>query len=291
LSKARDPTNLTTLCEECHREVHKDERAYVERLGGTPVEEKWVRKSRVGLNRRTVARMESIENFEFLGSRMTYDLEVEGPFHNFVANGIVTHNSVNEHSARYSIVPDEYEVPRPEDVRRQSARNRQGRGEALPSDVTARFLGDLERVSKDAYEVYTRALELGVARETARAVLPVSFYTQWYWKTNLHNLFHFLSLRLDVHSQEEIRVYAAEVAKLARVVCPVAFEAFEDFQLEGTDFGKRERKAIRLLLEGKTPAEACAGAGLPLTRDDGKPMTTGEGVEFLEKLDRIQHLE
>lgn len=290
-SKARDPTNLTTLCDECHREVHRDERAYVELLGGAPVEEEWTPKSRVGINRLTVARTEGIEKFIFLGSRMTFDLEVEPPFHNFVANGIVTHNSVNEHSARYSIVPDEYEIPRSEDVRRQSARNRQGRGEGLPGGVTTAFLGDLERISKDAYAAYTRALESGVARETARALLPVSFYTQWYWKINLHNLFHFLSLRLDYHSQEEIRLYAAEVAKLARLVCPVACEAFEEFQLEGTVLGKRERNALRLLLEGKTPAQACSEAGLPLTRDDGKPMTSGEGVEFLEKLDRLRRLE
>jgi thymidylate synthase (FAD) len=122
-------------------------------------------------------------------------------------------------------------------------------------------------------------------------LLPVAFYTQWYWKINLHNLFHFLSLRLDPHSQEEIRLYAAEVAKLARVVCPVAFEAFEEFQVEGLTLGRRERQAVRALLEGKSPADACAAAGLPLTRDDGKPMSSGEGVEFLEKLERIRRVD
>ncbi len=113
LSRARDPLNLTTLCDACHREVHKNERDYVERLGGSPVEGTWIKKVRVGWNRLCVARLSRIVRIEFLGKRMTYDLEVEGPFHNFVANGIVTHNSVNEYSARYSIVPDEYEVPRP----------------------------------------------------------------------------------------------------------------------------------------------------------------------------------
>jgi thymidylate synthase (FAD) len=196
--------------------------------------------------------------------------------------------SLNEYSARYSIVPDEYEVPAPEEVRHQSTRNRQGRGEPLPAEVVEKFRGDLEGLSQQAYAAYTRALDAGVARETARLVLPVAFYTQWYWKINLHNLFHFLSLRLDAHSQEEIRLYAAEVAKIARVVCPVAFEAFEEFQVEGLSLGRRERKAVRLLLEGKSPVEACAAADLPLTRDDGRPMTTGEGVEFLDKLERIR---
>ena len=288
LSKARDASNLTTLCSECHREVHKDEQAYVEMLGGPPVTGVWIAKPRIAWNRLTVARQARIERFEFLGQQMTYDLEVEGPFHNFVANGIVTHNSVNEYSARYSIVPDEYDVPPAEDVRRQSGRNRQGRGEALPAEVAERFRGDLERVSQEAYEAYTRALESGVARETARMLLPVSYYTQWYWKINLYNLFHFLSLRLDPHAQDEIRLYAAELAKIARTVCPVAFEAFEEFQLEGISLGLKERHALRSLLDGATPERACADAGLPLTREDGKPMTTGEGVEFLEKLELIR---
>lgn len=158
----------------------------------------------------------------------------------------------------------------------------------MPAEVAERFRGDLERVSREAYEAYTRALESGVARETARMLLPVSYYTQWYWKINLYNLFHFLSLRLDPHAQDEIRLYAAELAKIARTVCPVAFEAFEEFQLEGISLGLKERHALRSLLDGATPERACADAGLPLTREDGKPMTTGEGVEFLEKLELIR---
>jgi len=211
----------------------------------------------------------------------------------FVARQWVRHraSSLNEYSARYSVVPDEYEVPLPEEVRHQSTRNRQGRGDALPAEVVERFRSDLDSLSKEAYDAYTRALDAGVARETARLLLPVAFYTQWYWKINLHNLLHFLSLRLDPHAQEEIRLYAAEVAKLARVVCPVAFEAFEEFQVEGVNLGRRERRALRALLEGKSVPEACALAGLPLTREDGKPMTTGEGVEFLEKLERIRGVE
>ena len=208
----------------------------------------------------------------------------------YVARQWIRHrtSSTNEYSSRYSVVPDEFEVPEPAEVRHQSGRNRQGRGDALSPEVVERFRSDLEAVATQAYSAYSRALDAGVARETARLLLPVAYYTQWYWKVNLHNLFHFLSLRLDAHAQEEIRLYAAEVAKLARVVCPVAFEAFEDFQVEGIHLGRRERKALRLLLDGKTAEDACAGAELPLTREDGRPMTTGEGVEFLEKLERIR---
>ncbi len=211
----------------------------------------------------------------------------------FVARQFIRHRmaSTNEFSARYSIMSDEFEVPPPEEVRHQSTRNRQGRGEPLAADVVERFRSDLDRVSKDAYAAYTRALDAGVARETARLVLPVAYYTQWYWKTNLWNLFHFLSLRLDPHAQEEIRLYAAEMAAIGRLVCPIAFEAFEEFELGAVALGRREQRAVRARLEGKSPDEACATAGLPLTREDGKPMTSGEGVEFLEKLERMRRVE
>lgn len=208
----------------------------------------------------------------------------------YVARQMVRHRtaSLNEFSQRYSIVPDEFDLPPLEDIRRQSTRNRQGRAEPLPPEVAQRFRADLEQVSHEAYAAYSAALEAGVARETARMILPLAYYTQWYWKIDLWNLLHFLSLRLDAHSQEEIRVYAAELAKAVQAVCPIAYEAFEDFVLGSVSLSRKEGLAVRSLLAGATPEKACADAGLPLARDYGKPMTTGEGVEFLEKLDRIR---
>lgn len=271
-----------------HGEDREGEGSLVGVLGGPSLRAEMKGARPVDRGKIMVPRWVRVQRFEFLGPRMTYDVEVEGPSHNFVANGIVTHNSVNEYSARYSIIPDEYEVPLESEVRRQSLRNRQGRGDSLPSEVAERFRDDLERISKDAYGAYTRALEAGVARETARLLLPVAYYTQWYWKCNLWNLFHFLSLRLDPHAQEEIRLYAAEMAKVTRLVVPVAYEAFEEFTLTSLSLSRREQVAVRALLEGKTPEAACEIAGLPLTREDGKPMSTGEGVEFLEKLSRLR---
>lgn len=208
----------------------------------------------------------------------------------YVARQMIRHRtaSVNEASARYSIMTDEYEVPMGEEVRHQSMRNRQGRGDPLPSEVVERFRTNLDRLSKEAYAAYSEALDHGVARETARLLLPVAYYTQWYWKIDLWNLFHFLSLRLDPHAQEEIRLYAAELAALTRAVCPIAYEAFEDFSLGGLHLSRREQVAVKELLKGATPEAACASAGLPLQREDGKAMTTGEGVEFLEKLERVR---
>jgi len=210
----------------------------------------------------------------------------------YVARQWVRHRtaSLNEYSARYSVIPDEFDLPPPEDVRRQSSVNRQGRGDALPPEVVEEFRRDLERLSRAAYAVYSRALEAGVARETARLVLPLAYYTEWYWKIDLHNLLHFLSLRLDPHAQEEIRRYAAEIAAMVKVVCPVAYEAFEDFTLEGLQLSRREQVAVKVLLDGGTPEAACAAAGLKLKKEDGRPMTSGEGVEFLQKLDKLRHV-
>lgn len=208
----------------------------------------------------------------------------------FVARQWIRHRtaSVNEYSARYSVVPDEFDVPAPEEIRRQSSRNRQGGSTPVPPADADRFRTELERVSRDAYRVYSEALAAGVARETARLVLPLNYYTQWYWKTDLWNLFHFLRLRLDPHAQEEIRKFAAEVATIAQAVAPVATEAFDDFLLGGLSLSRPEQRAVRSMLGGATPEAACEAAGLPLVRPDGKPMSTGEGVEFLEKLERIR---
>ncbi len=208
----------------------------------------------------------------------------------YVARQWIRHRtaSVNEYSARYSIVPDEFDLPAADEVRRQSSRSRQGRGDPLPSEVVGRFRSDLERISAEAYSAYRSALEAGVARETARLLLPLAYYTEWYWKIDLWNLLHFLSLRLDPHAQEEIRLYAAELAKAVQVVAPVAYEAFEDFTLGSLSLSRKELRAVRALLDGAPPEEACRKADLPLVREDGKPMTTGEGVEFLEKLERIR---
>ena len=208
----------------------------------------------------------------------------------YIARQMVRHRTanINEYSARYSVVPDEFDLPEVDSIRRQSTRNRQGRDEPLPPEVSERFRTDLARVSADAYRSYQQALEAGVARETARLLLPLAYYTEWYWKVDLHNLFHFLSLRLDPHAQEEIRRYAAEMAALARAVAPIATEAFEEFQLAGLSLSRREQRAVRAMLGGSSPEEACGSAGLPLRREDGRPMTTGEGVEFLEKLERLR---
>ncbi len=164
----------------------------------------------------------------------------------FVARQWIRHRTanVNEYSARYSIVPDKFYRPTLDNVRKQSTTNRQGGEETIEVETAESFLELLE----DSEKLYARYLELtekGVARELARAALPVSVYTEWYWKCDLHNLLHFLSLRMDPHAQQEIRVYAEAMYELIKPICPVACEAFEQYRMEGLHLTKLEIEAIR----------------------------------------------
>ena len=165
----------------------------------------------------------------------------------FVARQWVRHRTanINEYSARYSVVRDRFYKPARDDLREQSATNRQGRGELL-SDATAdAFLEHLDQVEKTGYATYEQQLEDGVARETARIALPQNIYTEWYWKCDLHNVFRFLRLRLDAHAQKEIRDYAQAMYDLMKPICPVACEAFEDYQLNGLALTGLEIEALR----------------------------------------------
>lgn len=211
----------------------------------------------------------------------------------FVARQWARHRTVslNEISARYSILIDDYYIPERGVVQAQSKTNRQGRGDALPQEIVEHYRQSLAESCKGAYELYAQYLENGIAREIARLVLPVDFYTEWYWKINLHNLFHFLGLRLDAHAQYEIRVYAEAMWKIAKAVAPIACEAFEDFTLNSISLSKKEVAAVSALLREDTPveiAEVCEKAGLRLRKEDGTPLKTGEGPEFLQKLETLK---
>jgi len=171
----------------------------------------------------------------------------------------------------------------------QSRANNQGRsGQAVDPAKYAEATGRWTRIRQEASAAYEWMTGQDVARELARIDLPLSTYTQWYWKIDLHNLLHFLSLRLDPHAQDEIRRYAAEISKLVRLVTPTAYEAFEDFQLGAVTLSRREQRAVRSLLDGASIGAACAAAGLELRREDGTPRVSGEGPEFLEKLERLR---
>jgi thymidylate synthase (FAD) len=175
---------------------------------------------------------------------------VEFKFHHvmpiFVARQWIRHRTanVNEYSARYSIVKDRFYHPTPENVRKQSASNRQGGEEPMDPVTAQEFLDYLARVERD-YEQYQRFIDKGVAREIARIALPASVYTEWYWKIDLHNLFHFLSLRMDEHAQQEIRDYADAMFALVRSIVPIAAEAFLHYNLGALHLSQLEAEALR----------------------------------------------
>src|SRR5689334_10044478 len=175
---------------------------------------------------------------------------VEFKFHHvmpiFVARQWIRHRTanVNEYSARYSVVRDRYYRPSVSNVRKQSASNRQG-GEEPIDDLTAQqFVEWLDSIEQQ-HQRYDEFLAKGVSRELARIALPVSVYTEWYWKIDLHNLLHFLSLRMDPHAQQEIRDFASAMFALIRPIVPIAAEAFLDYRLNAVSLSGLEVEALR----------------------------------------------
>jgi thymidylate synthase (FAD) len=164
----------------------------------------------------------------------------------FIARQWIRHRTanVNEYSARYSIMPDRFYRPDVDNVRKQSKTNRQGGEGPIDAGTAEEFLKLLEGAEAN-YQKYLELTERGVAREIARAVLPVSVYTEWYWKCDLHNIFHFLSLRMDPHAQIEIQDYAKAMYELIKPIVPTACEAFEDYRLNAMHLTGLEIDAIR----------------------------------------------
>jgi thymidylate synthase (FAD) len=180
----------------------------------------------------------------------------------FVARQWIRHRTanVNEYSARYSILDREFYIPAPEQLAAQSASNRQGRGAVLEGAEAARVLDLLREDATRNYDHYVEMLNedeagnaldasrQGLARELARMNLTLNAYTQWYWKTDLHNLFHFLSLRADPHAQYEIRVYAEAMLETVKAWVPHCHEAFCDYRLGAVQLSAQMLAVVRRLL-------------------------------------------
>ena len=173
----------------------------------------------------------------------------------FVARQWVRHRTarLNEISGRYSVMKDEFYVPDPDQMRTQSADNKQARSEEIVLGAEA-MLAEMREDQALLYGHYEGMIEGGLAREVARGNLPLSLYTEWYWQIDLHNLFHFLALRMDAHAQYEIRVYAEAMAQCAAAVAPIAYEAFEEHKLNSVRFSKTECAVLAALLDGKAVA-------------------------------------
>ncbi|WP_411890845.1 FAD-dependent thymidylate synthase [Yoonia sp. SDW83-1] len=192
----------------------------------------------------------------------------------FVARQWIRHRTanVNEYSARYSILDREFYIPEADKLAAQSVINNQGRGEALTGEEAARVLEYLKGDAARCYDHYEEMIgqegQQGLARELARMNLPANIYTQWYWKVDLHNLFHFLRLRADAHAQYEIRVYAEEICKVVADWVPAAYGAFEDYRMGGATLSGKALDCLRRMLKGEEVTQETSG------------MSKGEWREF-----------
>jgi len=205
----------------------------------------------------------------------------------FVARQWIRHRtaSLNEYSGRYSLLPLLFYRPATDQFQAQSATNRQGRGGVSLASLHADAVERWERLRRDAAEQYEWLVSHDVARELARIDLPLSTYTQWYWKIDLHNLLHFLSVRADAHAQWEIRAYARVMAGMLKRVAPLSFEAWVDYELAGTHLSRGELAALRCLVEvrGRDLA-ARPGAHVAAAELAGLGLSNREADELLAKL-------
>jgi len=176
---------------------------------------------------------------------MVIKLHIKCPI--FVARQLFRHrsHSANEVSARYSVLPNDFYVPVPEDVSEQSTNNKQGRGEAFPLEKALNVSNTMADHFANSYALYEELLEEGTARELARTVLPVAVYTEFYWIQNVRNMLHMLALRLDSHAQKEIRDYAEVVSNIVKAVAPITYEAFEEYVIHAKSFSKEEMDVLR----------------------------------------------
>jgi len=203
----------------------------------------------------------------------------------FVARQWIRHRTanVNEYSARYSIMDREFYIPEVEQLAVQSTDNKQGRGEAVDQATAEEVRALLMLDANRCYDNYECMVEpeanggYGIARELARMNLPTNIYTQWYWKVDLHNLFHFLRLRADPHAQWEIRQYANVICELVKAWVPHAYSAFEDYRMNAASFSRQEMDLLRHLLE--------TNAGVPKEISAAMVgMSKREAEAFLAKL-------
>ncbi len=206
----------------------------------------------------------------------------------FIARQWIRHRTanVNEYSGRYSIMDKEFYIPAPEQLASQSRLNHQGRGDVLEGAEAQRVLQLLRQDATQVYGHYEEMLNMdadekildenksGLARELARMNLSLNYYTQWYWKIDLHNLLHFLSLRADSHAQYEIRVYAEAMLEVLKAWVPITYAAFMDYRVGGASFSAKGLAIVKRMIAGEQVSQEESG------------MSKGEWREFMAVLEK-----
>lgn len=192
----------------------------------------------------------------------------------FVARQWIRHRTanVNEYSARYSILDKEFYIPSSANLAAQSALNRQGRGDILEGEEAVNVLKVLKNDAEHCYQHYIEMLNLndqtdevlnpnkkGLARELARMNIPLNFYTQWYWKIDLHNLLHFLNLRAESHAQYEIRAYAETMLDIVKKWVPITYEAFIDYRAKAVNLSLQMKRVVARIMKGEKVDQSESG--------------------------------
>ena len=193
----------------------------------------------------------------------------------FVARQWVRHRTanINEYSLRYSEARDEFYIPDPDQIEHQSALNKQGRAGEVSNELKNKVIQYFNEISDRSFEIYSELNREGVARELARAILPVNLYTEWYWKNDLHNLLHFVGLRSDSHAQFEIRVFSDAMASYIKKVAPHAWEAYQDYAVNGMRFSGIEQKILETKLPQRVLSDILEDISYSITASlhDNKP--------------------
>ncbi len=205
----------------------------------------------------------------------------------FIARQWIRHRtaSVNEYSGRYSLMPMLFYTPSQEQLQTQSAKNNQGRsGEAVDSEQFRAAIERWNAIRQRSQEAYEWMTGEEIARELARIDLPLSTYTQWYWKIDLHNLLHFLTLRVDSHAQWEIQEYGRVMAGMLEKVAPLSYEAWIDYDVCGSRMSRMELEAVRRLLSQGEGSIHSTGTSLGEAELTELGLSGRERRELLEKL-------
>ena len=196
--------------------------------------------------------------------------------------------NVNEYSTRYSVAIDSAQKTKPDEWRRQSTINKQGSEEFISKDIGEKLTKKEEDLHSKIREIYEKRLSLGVAREQSRKDLPLSTFTEAYWKIDLHNLLHFLSLRMDKHAQSEIRSYANIIGyEIVSKWCPITWEAFLDYRLNALSFSKIEIEIINRIGLKKGDDAISYAIDKGLLSSGGTPKKNREREELEDKLETL----
>lgn len=208
----------------------------------------------------------------------------------FVMRQIIRHRTanVNEYSGRYSIMSDDFYHPHIDDIQQQSKQNNQGRGDDVEDKASVNF--EINRAHDNAHQTYLNLLELNVARELSRVVLPVSNYTEVVWKIDLHNFFHFCKLRTNSHAQKEVRDYANVMYELVKKKFPLSCEAYEDYALNAVSFSHGEMCLLKDCLNDASLQEDIFGETLIQDDKDFRNRYNLSKREVLEFKDKFKNL-